>query len=213
MTADVTALPATAEAAPAEGAKPPRGSKKKALLIGLLVMVVVAVQAALTYLLLPSGHAAAESDEHAEEHAAEADGHGGPAPKESHDSHGAHGGHGAEASHTTSVTDDTDMAEVPIGDFGSSNGTAAPGSIMHVDFKLSAVTAGNQAAALEAQLKSRQARVRQIVNRIVRSSNLEELNDPNLATIKRQIREEINRLMRKSYIIEIVVTDVRIMEQ
>jgi hypothetical protein len=39
------------------------------------------------------------------------------------------------------------------------------------------------------------------------------MNDPNLGTIKRLIREEINRLLQKTYVIEVVITDVRIMEQ
>jgi hypothetical protein len=57
------------------------------------------------------------------------------------------------------------------------------------------------------------ARIRQAVNKIVRSSSLEELNDPSLGTIKRLTREEINRLLRKSYVSEVVITDVRIIEQ
>jgi flotillin len=48
----------------------------------------------------------------------------------------------------------------------------------------------------EAQVKVHTARIRQAVNKIVRSSSLEELNDPNLGTIKRLVREEINRLLK-----------------
>lgn len=176
------------EAAAQDSAAPKKKSKK--LLIGGIVLLVVVVQAVVTYLLLPrhaSSEAAAAHSEKGE--------HG-----ESHDEHDDESGTG-------------DMAEVPLGDFGFSNGTAAPGSIMHVDFKMSAITSGKQAASLEAQVKAHQARIRQAVNRIVRSSNLEELNDPSLATIKRLTREEINRLLRKSYVIEVVITDFRLMEQ
>ena len=109
--------------------------------------------------------------------------------------------------------DPGDTAEVPVGEFNFSNGTASPGSIVHVDFKISAVTSANLASTLEQRLKSHQARIRQIVNKIVRSASLEELNDPNLGTIKRLMREEVNRLLRKSYVMEIVITDVRVIEQ
>jgi len=105
-----------------------------------------------------------------------------------------------------------DTAEVMLGEFDSSNGTASPGSIVHVSFKIAAVTPTNLSSVLEQRLKSHQARIRQIVNTIVRSASLEELNDPNLGTIKRLIREEINRLLRKSYVNEIVITDVRVFD-
>lgn len=175
------------EGAAADAAAPKKKSKK--LLIGGIVLLVVIVQAVVTYLLLPRHSSSEAADKHDEK------GH-----HEAADEHDDESGTG-------------DMAEVPLGDFGFSNGTAAPGSIMHVDFKMSAITAGKQAASLEQQVKAHQARIRQAVNRIVRSSNLEELNDPNLATIKRLTREEINRLLRKSYVIEIVITDFRLMEQ
>ena len=164
--------------------------KSKKLLIGGIVLVVVAVQAVVTYVLLPRGPAAQAA------------------------SHDEKGGHAEEASddHDLDIGG-TDVAEVRLGDFGFSNGTAAPGSIMHVDFKMSAITSAKQASSLEAQVKVREARIRQAVNRIVRSSNLEELNDPGLTTIKRLARDEINRVLQKSYVIEVVITDFRLMEQ
>ena len=73
--------------------------------------------------------------------------------------------------------------------------------------------AGSQASSLKQQLEVHSARVRQLVNQIVRRSSLEDLNDPNLSTIKRLIRQEVNRLLRKSYVIEVVISDIRTMEQ
>ena len=114
---------------------------------------------------------------------------------------------------TSNGATDGEFAEVPLGDFSFSNGTAAPGMTIHVDFKLSAVATSKQAQSLESQLKLHQGQVREAVNKIVRMSSLEELNDPNLATIKRLIRDDINRVLRKSYVVEVVITDVRTMEQ
>ena len=56
-------------------------------------------------------------------------------------------------------------------------------------------------------------RVRQAVVKVARSSNREDLEDPNLSTMKRLIREEINKVLRKSFIIEVVISDFRTMEQ
>ena len=106
-----------------------------------------------------------------------------------------------------------EFAEVTLGDYSFSNSTAVPGIIIHVDFKLSAVATSKMASNLESQLKVHQMRVREKVNKIVRSSNLDELNDPNLGTIKRLIKEDINRLLRKTYVMEVIITDMRVMEQ
>jgi flagellar basal body-associated protein FliL len=170
-----------------------RGKPKKWLVIGAIILIVVIVQVVVTSLLLP-GHGASDSSaKHDDKEHATTDSH-------------HHGDKEAEAA-------DGEFAEVPMGDFSFSNGTAAPGMIIHVDFKLSAVATSKQASSLDSQLKAHQARVRQAVNKIVRMSSLEELNDPNLATIKRLIREDINRLLKKTYVVEVVITDVRTMEQ
>jgi flagellar basal body-associated protein FliL len=191
MAAEVVEQPKPAETASRDAA-PSRGKPKKWLLIGAIILVVVIVQVVVTSLLLP-GHAASNAaHKHDDKDRAATEHH--------------HGDGEAEGA-------DGEFAEVPMGDFSFSNGTAAPGMIIHVDFKLSAVATSKQASSLDAQLKLHQARVRQAVNKIVRMSSLEELNDPNLATIKRLIREDINRLLRKSYVVEVVITDVRTMEQ
>ncbi len=179
-----------------ETSAPAKGKLKKKLLIGGIVLLVITAQAIITAVLLP--HPAASDGGHKngdKEHAV--------AAPDAHEAPGHHDGNAAAG----------DVAEVSLGDFSFSNTTAAPGTIMHVDFKLSAVSSSSQASNLEAQVKLHTARIRQAVNKIVRSSNLEELNDPNLGTIKRLAREEINRLLTKSYVNEIVISDVRIMEQ
>jgi flagellar basal body-associated protein FliL len=171
-------------------ASPAKGSSRKKMLIGAIVLVVVAVQAIVTWLLLPTspsdgGHAKSDAKDHAQAASHE--------PEED--------------------APEGDVAEVALGDFSFSNTTAMAGAILHVDFKLAAVTSSKQASSLEERVKTNTARIRQAVNKIVRSSNLEELNDPHLGTIKRLIKEDINRLLRKTYVNEIVITDVRIIEQ
>ena len=196
MAADVAEQLKPAETAPHDPVQSQR-KPKKWLVIGAIILIVVIVQVVVTALFLP-GHAASDAGR-----------------KHDDKDHATTDGHHADGHHADGEADgaEGEFAEVPLGDFSFSNGTAAPGMIIHVDFKLSAVTTLKQASSLEAKLKQHLARVRQAVNKIVRMSSLEELNDPNLATIKRLIREDINRVLQKSYVVEAVISDMRTMEQ
>jgi hypothetical protein len=109
--------------------------------------------------------------------------------------------------------ENSDHAEVPIGDFSNTNSTATPGVTIHFDFKLTAITTAKAESQLKDLLKSNNARMKQEVGKIVRGASLEDLTDPNVATIRRLVREEINRLIRKSLIEEVVATDIRFVEQ
>lgn len=171
------------EAPAASSAPAPPRRGGKLLLILSIVGVIVTIQVVLTLLLMPKAQT-----EKAE-------------PKE------------AQKAESEAVVDEAEHAEVNLGDFNCTNNTAAPGVVIHLDFKLTAITSPKQESTLQGLLKSHQARIRQIVGKIVRSSNLEDLNDPNLGTIKRLVREEVNRLLRKSLITEVVVIDVRHVEQ
>lgn len=193
MAADVAEQTKPADAPAPDGPAPSKKKALKWLLLGGIVVIVIVVQAVVTAVVLPHRSGSADSG-----HKSEDKGHG---SAEHHGSADEHQGPEGE------------FAEVALGDFSFSNGTAAPGVIIHVDFKLSAVTSSKHASNLESQIKTHTARIRQAVNKIVRSSSLEEMNDPNLGTIKRLVREEINRLLQKTYVIEVVITDVRIMEQ
>jgi len=170
---------------------PPKRPSKLVLIIGLVALIITA-QAVITYLLIPKAAATPKDPAAGDKQAA--------------------GASGAPVEEVPDVRV-ANSAEVSLGDFNCTNSTAAPGVVIHVDFKLYAVTTSQQASQLEQQVKSHQARVRQIVNKIVRSSSLEDLNDPNLGTIKRLVREEINRLLQKSLISEVVISDIRTMEQ
>jgi flagellar basal body-associated protein FliL len=112
----------------------------------------------------------------------------------------------------TPVSDDS--AEVLIDSFSCTNNNIAPGSVVHLSFKVIGLVPRSQHLAFEDSAnKTHKTRVRQAIERIARSSNLEDLNDPSLNTIKRLIREEINKLLGKSYVTEIVINDFRMMEQ
>lgn len=110
------------------------------------------------------------------------------------------------------VSDDT--GEVPIDSFNCTNNRVAPGSVVHLSFKVIAVVPEIQKISFNTAANDRnKTRVRQAIERIVRSSSMEDLHDPSLNTVKRLIREEVNKIVGKSYISEIVVNDFRMIEQ
>jgi hypothetical protein len=119
----------------------------------------------------------------------------------------------SDADHSENDPGSREYSEVLLGEFSFSNRSAVPGLIIHVDFNLAAVVLRRQASTLESQAKYHRGRIREAVNAIVRNSTLEELNDPNLATLKRLIRQEINRLLDNRLVHEVVINDIRIMEQ
>ena len=107
-----------------------------------------------------------------------------------------------------------DEAEVVIDTFNTTNTLAARGSVIHISFKLVGIVAQEDKEAFnEAANKVHEARVRQAVVRVIRSSSMDDLDDPNLGSTRRLIREEINKILRKSYLIDVVINDIRLLEQ
>lgn len=122
----------------------------------------------------------------------------------------------AEASVETEIPEGPkdDLTEVAIDSFNCTNNVVAPGSVIHLSFKvIGVVPAKLQQSFDENANKTHKTRVRQVIERIARSSSLEDLNDPNLGTIKRLIREETNKTLGRSYVSEVVITEFRMLEQ
>jgi flagellar basal body-associated protein FliL len=163
--------------------RPKAGGRKLKIL--LLLFAVMAVEGAGIYLLLPSPASGGAADEKP------------AAPDESAK---------ADVGHTV---------EVPIEPIVNvTNSLAAPGSIIHVTFKLVAVVPRDQQLAFEDAVNvEHNARVRQAIVKVARSTNMDDLSDPELSTLKRMIREEMNKVLRKSYVHECVISDFKTMEQ
>jgi hypothetical protein len=85
--------------------------------------------------------------------------------------------------------------------------------ITHINFKLTALARSMQASTLESQIVRNQERIREAVNKIVRNSDLDELYDPSLDTIKRLIREEMNEVLGKRLVVDVMINDVRVIQQ
>ncbi|HUG90305.1 MAG TPA: flagellar basal body-associated FliL family protein [Planctomycetaceae bacterium] len=107
----------------------------------------------------------------------------------------------------------SDTIEVEIGSFNCSN-NQADGSVVHVTFRLFATIAAGQQTAFKDVVQNRMnARVRQAVGKVIRSSSMEDLDDPDQSVARRQLKEEINKVLRKSYINEVILVDFRMLQQ
>lgn len=106
----------------------------------------------------------------------------------------------------------SDTAEEPIGDpFNCTNNQQE--SNLHLRFKVVAVVKANQSVAFRDMNTAHKTRVRQAIEKIVRRAQREDLNDPNLSTLTRLMREEINKVLGKSYVIDAVIHDFSMIEQ
>lgn len=196
MSADAHAAPA--EAAAVEGGEKAPAKKfslsSKKVKIGALLLVVMCVQTAVVYLVLPRPTSGAH--EEGDEHAEAADGHG-------HDD-----GHGA-GSHGHNGT----AEEVFIADFSSSV-TASGGTIMFVTFKLYAVVAKSSSQEFSGLVtETFKARVQQSVVKVIRMSSMDELNDPQLDVLKRNLKTEVNNVLPQRFVNEVIINEFRTMEQ
>ena len=61
--------------------------------------------------------------------------------------------------------------------------------------------------------KDNKFRIKESINRVIRGASIKELDDPELDTIKRRIRDEINKILNQSFVQDVIVTDFRKMDQ
>ena len=177
---------AKAEAPAAEQPKKKRFGGKK-LKIGLIVLVVMAIQAVAAFLLLPKGQATPAAGQAAE------------------------AGHVTEESKTTEKADN--LVEAEIGAFSVSLEENA-GILWNVSFKLyAAVSPEAKNEFADAVGERFKARIKQAVVKVVRRSSIEDLRDPQLDLFKRNLKTEINNVLPERYVQEIIVADIRTMQQ
>jgi flagellar basal body-associated protein FliL len=155
------------------------GLSGKKIRILLLLIVVMAVEAAGFYLLVPKST-----------------------------------GSNATGDDAAGSLDNVETVEVAFDSFQVYNGSAAPGSRLYIEFKLTNVVAKSQEIQFDlAANRKHKASVKQVVQEVVSSSSLTELNDPRLSVIRRKIKEEINKVLRKSYVNNVILTDYRVSQQ
>jgi len=113
----------------------------------------------------------------------------------------------------TENLDDTNTTEIDISpQFNSTNSLSQQGEI-HISFNLHVEVPTKLADKFNEAKKNHKNKIRQSVITIIRNAGMEELNDPYLSVIKRQIREEINKVLNQSFVTGVIITDFRKMEQ
>jgi flagellar basal body-associated protein FliL len=178
---------AKAEAPAGEQPKKKRFGGKK-LKIGLIVLVVMAIQAVAALLLLPKGQTTPASGQAAE------------------------AGHATEEAKTAEKGGDS-LVEGEIGAFSVSLEENS-GILWNVSFKLfAAVSPDAKNEFADAVGERYKARIKQAVVKVVRRSSIEDLRDPQLDLFKRNLKTEINNVLPERYVQEIIVADIRTMQQ
>ncbi len=104
-----------------------------------------------------------------------------------------------------------DFVEERIDEFKCTNNQEE--SNLHLRFKIDAVVKASEKVPFRDAITARKARIRQTVEKILRRASRDELNDPDLNTLKRLIREEVNKVLEKSYMTEAVIHDFSMIEQ
>jgi len=158
----------------------------KAIKVGGLLALVMAAQVAIGFFLLPSPAATDPGD---------------PA-------------NSAALAEEDTTVDQADLVEVEIGTFNSTNSNAVKGSDIHVSLSVAATVSSKAQQSFQDAIKTdHPARVRQAVERVVRSSTIDDLNDPDFDVIKRKIREDVNKVVDGDYIVEVIISDYKTMHQ
>lgn len=154
-----------------------------------------------------SGHG--DGGSHAGSHGeAESSSHG--HSEASSSSHGSGHGHGGGTAHVAPG----ELVEIAIGtEFNCTNGKAHEGSVIHVNFKVVALVSGRDQEHFKEAIKAADARIKEAVMVVARQADTEALNDPNLGSIKRLIREHVNKILKKSYIQNIVISEYSLIER
>jgi flagellar basal body-associated protein FliL len=178
--------PAPKADAAAEAAPKKKRFGGKRVKIALIVVAVMAVQAVAAALLLPKGQATPASGQAAE------------------------AGHGKEESHAEKADN---LVEAEVGSFSVSL-EENNGILWNVSFKLFAAVSSDAAAHFSDAVGERyKARVKQAVVKVVRRSSIDDLRDPQLDLFKRNLKTEINNVLPERYVQEMIVADIRTMQQ
>jgi flagellar basal body-associated protein FliL len=175
---------AAAEAAPK---KSKFGGKK--VKIALIVLAVMGLQAVAAALLLPKSQATPAGGQAAE------------------------AGHGKEEGHAEKTEKEDNLVEAEIGQFSVSL-EENNGILWNVSFKLFAAVAPSAKNEFSDAVGERfKARIKQAVVKVVRRSSIEDMRDAQLDLFKRNLKTEINNVLPERYVQEMIIADIRLMQQ
>jgi flagellar basal body-associated protein FliL len=183
----MTQTPAQAPAAAPETAAPAKKkllSSKKVKLIAIVAGVMILPAIGAAF-LLPKGHAAAAGEQSAE------------------------GGTHSEGAHSQKPEN---VVEVEVGSFSVSV-EPDDAQMWNISFKLFATISTDSQSSFSDASERYKARLRQAVVKVVRMSSIKDLRDPQLELMKRELKSQLNNVLPEPYIQEVVVSEIRVMQQ
>lgn len=186
---------APAEAAVETAAKPKSGLMSLVKVLGFIFVVVVG-ECALAWLYGPGGVPNAMAKAEASS-AKEAKSDDEPKGKDDEASEGK----------------EKEQAEVDLGEFRVTSYRPESSTTWYIDFHLYGAVETTQQADFDARFEKHKHRLRDQVLVIVRSMNRNDLADPSLGLIKRQILEKTNRTLGKSLLRSVVFSEFSFQEQ
>lgn len=110
------------------------------------------------------------------------------------------------------VAAESDLIEVPLEpSFSVTNMSADIGTTVHASFDIvTAVSERNAESFRTAVEEKYKGRLREVINQVVRSASLEELQDPDLNQLKRRIREDLNKKLQHSFVVEVIIPKMQL---
>lgn len=103
------------------------------------------------------------------------------------------------------------MVEVKLGSYICTNNRE--GRDTHVTFDLVAVVQPDQEFELKEINKQKTARIREQVISVIRSANLEDLEDASLRRLKQQMVESLNKTIERKAIMEVIMGEFQLSRQ
>ena len=104
------------------------------------------------------------------------------------------------------------MVEVEVGTFSVSV-EPDDAQMWNVSFKLFATVSSDAQGHFADASERFKVRLRQAVVKVVRMSSIKDLRDPQLELMKREMKSQLNNVMPEPYIQEVIVSEIRVMQQ
>lgn len=107
-----------------------------------------------------------------------------------------------------------DMVEKPLGEKLQISNVADPAVPLRIDCSIYAAVPTKDEAAFDALMETKKYRVMEVVTTVLRRAGYEQLQEPSLATIKRQLKEAVTDVLGKDkpYVESIIIPDFKSIE-
>ena len=118
-----------------------------------------------------------------------------------------------EAVTPSALLDAESAVEIDLGEFSLSEYDRASDTLRMIDFHLYCIVKKDEEARATPLLEKVKARIKEVVETIVRSSAVDDFDDDGLGVLKRKIRRQMNHLLGGELISDVSIVGFRYMQQ